>query len=583
MYDSRTLDPLRRFYAAEAVRQSRNVPEWPAIPGWNDRACMRHQQMGAGAPLTIESAVTLPRCICGGAGLPHVCPLCNRCGVILRNHQKVGGLWLYLAGKGLLADKVGMGKTFQVGTVLALGRANGELGVHARTVIACKPAAMGQWKDELLRILPGLHIIVADSDLRPPKRRELYLRSWEVCIISPQTLSPARGSKTSRSGDLEHLSHFPLGMVVYDDTDAMRHRSNRQAWAITRLAENVPRVIGVHGTSLQKRLPELYSFLVPLGGPAVFGTEGQFKRRFVSQETSYYWVTEVEENEAGQRIGRRVRKERRQDGGIKNAEELRTLLAPLVIRRGPEDTGGDMTIPRVVPSVVWLDPLPAQARAYEEIRQGVLRKLNEAGDTIDIVTAKAMWMQGWQVCSGLATQGHDASVKLDWVCDALTGDLDGDKAVVFVNFKPNVEALSRRLTELGVGNVVLWGAETNRQVRDARLAAFRDDPACRVIIGTTTIEASVNLQSARHVIAVDTIANPARMTQIIGRAARAGSAYTSVYFHQLLLRGTQEEYIPAQLADEQGMADEVWGEQSDLFTRVSPGDIARMITQRRAA
>lgn len=545
--DVRSLDPLARYQAAEAYRQAHDVLDWPAVPGWNSAPCSAHKAVD---------------------------PLCRRCGVILRRHQRVGAMWLWFAGRGLLADVVGLGKTAQIAMVMAMCRATGELGLHSRVVIICKPAAIRQWRDELHRMMPGIHVITADGT--PKERHAAYMRNWEVCIISPQTLSPARGKTKSRAGDIEALELFPRGMVVYDDTDGMRNHSNRQSYAICRLAEGVPRVYGMHGTSLQKHLVELYNFLIPLGAMTVFGTEAQFKRRHVTQEKKYWYVQDPDDPTGRNKILR----SRLQDSGLKNQDELRAMLAPLVLRRRAADVD-DMSIPAIVPSIVWLDPAPEQSRAYEELRQGVLRKLNEEGDTIDVIQAKALWMHGWQICSGLATMGRDTSVKLDWVESFVTRDLDEDeKAVVFVNFKPNVAALQSRLSRAGVGSVVLWGDERSPNVREQRRLQFWEDPSCRVLIGTTTIEASLNLQCARHVVAVDTIANPARMTQIVGRVARSGSAYATVYFHQLLMRGTQEDFLPAQLSAEQGIADAVWEETGDLFSVATPQDILRMIAGR---
>jgi SNF2 family DNA or RNA helicase len=98
-----------------------------------------------------------------------------------------------------------------------------------------------------------------------------------------------------------------------------------------------------------------------------------------------------------------------------------------------------------------------------------------------------------------------------------------------------------------------------------------------VLIGTTSIEMSLNLQVARHFIAVDTICNPARMAQLIGRIKRTGGAHQTVYFHQLLLRGTQEEHYPAMLEREQALADQVWDEQSEVFASATPLELMRMI------
>jgi hypothetical protein len=98
-----------------------------------------------------------------------------------------------------------------------------------------------------------------------------------------------------------------------------------------------------------------------------------------------------------------------------------------------------------------------------------------------------------------------------------------------------------------------------------------------VLIGTTTIEASLNLQVSRNLIASDTILNPARMAQLVGRVARVGSPYPTVYVHHLLARGTQEDAYLPMLRREGEISDVVWGEKESLFTALSPRQIMRLV------
>jgi SNF2 family DNA or RNA helicase len=547
--DVRQMDPAARFSAAMAIRPMKDIAGWPALAGWNDQPCERH-------PGPVRG--------------------CLQCGVILGGHQRVGAAWLYFAGTGLLGDSTGTGKTAQLAALIAMCRETGELGRHSRVVLICQPVVIGQWRDELRRMLPGLAVITADGT--PAQRVSAYLSDWEVAILGPRTLAPARGDKCSRGGDVERLENFPIGLLAYDDLDEMRERANRTAYAIRRLAARAGRVVALHATPVQKRLLELYSVLEPVGGAVTFGTQRQYKHRYV--EMGRVWYTALDQ------AGRKVIKTREREMGIKpeRGPELRGLLAPLVLRRKAGDIQ-DVRMPEVVPHVVWLEPSPGQRARYAELRAGVLRRIREEGESVSRPVAVAHFMHGWQICSGLATldEGRDDSVKLDWTMNALTGDLAEEKAVVFVNFKPNVAALSARLAAEGVEHVLMWGSEQDKAERAARLARFRDDPACRVLIGTTTIERSLNLQAARHLIAVDTILNPMRMTQLVGRIRRQGGAYDTVYLHQLLLRGTQEEgYLP-QLQQEQATVDAVWGEHGELFQgSVQPLDLLRMIAGRAA-
>jgi SNF2 family DNA or RNA helicase len=542
--DARLLHPAHRFAGAERARLSVDISGWPELSCWNSAPCARHQGSDPD-------------------------PLCPACGVILRSHQRVGAAWLYLAGRAFLADSVGTGKTAQVVALIALCRESGELGTHARTVIVCQAAL--QWAEQLRRMIPSLSVVTLTGT--PAQRRAAYMQEWEVAVLGPRTLAPARGPKASRGGDVEVLEHFPLGLLVYDDVDEMRHHDTRVACAVNRLAERAPRVIGLHGTPMQKRLMELHSFLDPVGGRRVLGTPRQFHRQHIISERVFY--------QAADRFGHQTLRHRLKDTGIRDPATLRWLIAPLVLRRRASDIS-DVRMPAIVENVVWLDPTPRQRQRYEELREGVLRKIEEAGEQLSHPAAVAHFTHGSQICSGLATldRGQDDSAKLDWVMDVLDdGDLSDEKVVIFINFTPNVQALSRRLSAAGIGHVLLWGPEADARVREERRIRFLTDPSCRVVVGTTTMKKSLNLQVARHFVAVDTLLNPATMTQLIGRVRRQGSAYESVYLHQLLLRGTQEEGYLEQLQAEQATSDTVWDESGEMFQRWSARDIVDMIVR----
>lgn len=490
-------------------------------------------------------------------------PLCKQCGIRFRRHQRVGVMWMYMNDHCMLGDGTGMGKTGQAAGALAWCKETGELSLASRAVVVCQASAVRQWEAELRRFIPSLAVSTAIGDQR--QRLTRYVEPWEVMVISDRTLI-SRGDR-----DLDCLMSMPLGTVVYDDVDAMRHHGNRTAQFVTRLCHGVPRVHALHATPLQKAITEIHSFTRPLDTDNLLGTIRWFERRYVEKENITLWKT-------SSRTGRKTSRVVKKEVGIKNVRELQELLRPMVLRRTAGDVD-DMNMPQIQPNVVWLEPSAEQARRYAELRQGIVRMLRDGQASVSQAEAAARFMHGWQICSGTATLDDttDASVKLDWVVDRLTGDLARDKAVVFVNFKPNVAALSRRLTAAGVGHVLMWGNESNANERWRRQEAFTYDPAVRVLIGTTTIERSLNLQAARHLIAVDTILNPARMTQIVGRVARDGSVHQFVLFHQLLLRGTQEEGYLELLEREQAMADAVWGEHHEIFNHMTPMQMLQLV------
>lgn len=541
-------DPQRRLAAADRIKEASDFA-LPRLAYWNYSLCRRHRQ-GWVEDLPDGSQRTV---------VDRPAPGCRQCGIHFRKHQRVGVSWLYLRGRGLLADTVGSGKTAHAAGLIALLRETGELD-RGKVLVVCRAPAILQWQTELARMIPAVATITATGTRR--ERIAKYSSGWEVCIVGPQMLL----------NDHELITrNFSLALVVSDDVDALRHRENRQAYALRAVAKVSPRMVVMTGTPLQKKLHELYATLEPLGGREVFGSELQFKRRYVREEK----VTIYD-----QRTGRK--REVTQVVGYKNLDEFKRLVAPFALRRTAADID-DVDLPAVVSHNVQLELYPAQQAKYDELRRGVLTILREEGALVKQATAMAKLHYGAQICAGLAALGEpdgpQTSVKLDWLMDQVVeGDLSEEKVVVFAAYKNTIRALHARLNRAGVGYETVWGDEPDKARRHASQERFWSDPSCRLLIGTQAIEQSLNLQVSRHLVNVDMIMNPARMEQLSGRIRRDGSAYKHVYVHNLLTVGTQEErYLPL-LEREQALIDHIWNENSELFERLPPAALMALIT-----
>lgn len=538
--DVRALPDDTRLRFAEMVHGSVDFA-LPRLRFWNYEPCRKHRPHG-------------------------ITQGCRECGIIPRRHQRIAIGWLYYARYGLLADTVGSGKTAVAAGVLAIMAETGELVAdpvgredEGRAVVICRAAAVPQWCRQLRRMIPGLEVISADGTAN--QRVEKYVSGgWHVLVTSYQTLL----------NDRRALTRMGITTVIVDDVDPLRHDETATARAVKALARNTFRTYVMSGTPLQKRLMELYSVLEPIGGPAAFGSVTTFRHRYVRTEKVRIY---------NQKTGRAIVKE--VEVGTRFLDELKTKLGPLALRRTAADLD-DVKLPAIIPSDVYLDLYPAQRARYTELRQGVLRRIQEEGTRLKQVTALTMIGYGQRICTGLPALGEadgpGQSCKLDWVTDKLQGDLADEKVVIFTAYTDTVAALEARLTAAGIGHVKLWGRDRDPKSRDAAMQALWTDPNCRVLIGTQTIEQSIDLQIARHLINIDMILNPARMEQLAGRIRRDGSAFSNVFVHNILTRDTQEErYVPL-LEREQALIDSVWDEQSELFNSLTPLALLTMIT-----
>lgn len=540
-------DEGARREAALRVQQAYDFT-LPTLQGWNYAPCRKHR-------VWEEDGVrheNEPK------------PMCRQCGVIFRRHQRVGIPWLFLSKKALLADFVGSGKTVHAAGLFALMQEVGEFDMRRALVCVGRPSAILQWQSELQRMLPRLMIQTAVGS--PNKRIEKYLHPWDVMLIGPQMLM----------NDWKHLRRFPLNSLVVDDLDPLRNRGNKTAHEIRKIGTGLDRVVIMSATPLQKKLHELYNILEVIGGDRDLGTITAFEHFYVNYER----VTVFDDVKGTSSLQEKFM-------GYKNLDRFKRLVAPYALRRTPDDID-DVTIPRINPVNHWLDLYEGQRRTYNDLRKGVLRvlKSDEFGNMTMIqkqAAAMARMHYAAAICDGLGTVGGEdgpgASVKLDWVVDKLTGDLDEEKVVIFVLYKPTIRHLHARLQRAGVGFETIWGEQRSPVKRMEAQERFWDDPECRVMIGTTAIEQSLNLQCARHLINVGQIMNPARMLQLAGRIARDGSKYKRVFVHNLRCGNTHEEAYLRKLEREQALADHIWEEESQLFDKISPYEMLQLIGQ----
>lgn len=539
LVDVRAVPLPRRLAFADQIRV---LPDFnlPELEWFNSAPCERHTSLDE--------------------GLSQV-PPCRRCGVRFRKHQRVGVAWLYVRGKGMIADQMGCGKTAQAAGLFAIQKQTGELD-GSRIVVICR--AVGQWVRELHRFLPRLHIVSAEGTRR--QRIERYVSVWEILVTTPQMFIQ----------DHELFDQISIRTLVVDDVDALRNPSSRTAYAIKRLARRCDRVAVLTGTPLQKRLPELHSLLEPLGGWEVFGSATRFKSTYLREE-----MVRLYSPNAGRMINTR------KTLGYKNLDDFKAKLTPFTLRRTPRDID-DVDLPTITPLTVHLDLHRAQRDRYDELTRGVLRIIKERGTTVKRPEAVAKFLYGAQICASLSTLGEPdgpgTSVKLDWVENKVVdGDLAEEKVVVFCRFTATVESLLARLAKAGVGTGVIWGREPDKKVRQDTQDRFWDDPNCRVLVGTQAMEQSLNLQVARYLINVDQLMNPARMAQLAGRIQRDGSAYRTVFVTNLLTRDTQEEGYLELLQREQALADHVWDDASELYEALNPLALLQLIGQGRSS
>lgn len=547
--DDELLDP--RVKVGLRIKAAHNIRNFPRLTHWNYGACPFHD----------TPTVSCEYQLCGGEPW---------------RVQKQGMMWAYVTKKGIIADEVGCGKTGIILGTIAMLKERDELiprtasksrQASGALVICTNPLAAEQWADECRRWTPGVEAACIYSGMDKDERIRKYMETgWDLLIMGHQMMLR----------DIKQLKQLNFQMVVSDDVDPIINEGTKTATEFKMLTRNTERVVLINATPLQTRLQQLYATSLPVGGLNIFGSLKSFEQRYVrfDRQTSY-------DEHTGAKSTRNVQV------GYKNMDEFRRRMTPIYIRRTDEDLD-DVNMPEVMPPQIhWLDMHPAQREKYDELQRGVLRLIKEAGgeEQVKHVQALAKVTYGAEVCAGLPALGEpdgpQASIKLDWLMDKLLSDWVERKVIVYSRFRGTIVALRDRLRAHDMDLALIIGhkgsTKKKAEIARAQKKKFWEDPKCKVCVGTSTMEKSHNLQVSNTVVYFDSLLNPARMHQILGRARRGGSRHTHVHPHFLFCNGSQEEKYMKVLRRRQALADFVWGDQNDLFEQLSVTELLDLI------
>jgi SNF2 family DNA or RNA helicase len=469
----------------------------------------------------------------------------------LKRFQRKGVAFLYAAKRAGCFDSCGTGKTHIVMALMCLLKSRDELG----RCLYMLPAADILAKVEELTKFTDLNFAAALGKF--PKRLAVYNSSYDVTLVSYEA---ARGK------DFEYLQEMKFDTIILDESHVFRNSATKTAEVVLKLTEQAKRVVTLSATPIQMSLVDIYT-QSKAWHHGIFGSEHSFKRRYV-----------IEEEIDGWRGARRFSK--KHIVAYKNLSEFQRIIDPFFLRRSIADVEDEL--PELIVLKHWGFLLPAQRSVYEELRKGTVQLLCNGKRREARKNIHSMQM----VVNSTAALGVDAdySWKLDWLMGELHKDASGlggsmanDKVVVFAQHKASVRVIANRLKEAGIGYVIMT-SDSNKEERQVFRKRFWDDPDCQVMIGTTAIECSANLHCARFLVALDSLPNPQRVEQLVGRIRRTGSEHKTVVFIMLLTNATFEERLHKRLEKRQATVNKVFVESSDLFDALSDLELTQLFS-----
>ena len=463
----------------------------------------------------------------------------------LRDFQRTGISWLYFIQRGILADQCGLGKTIQALGLLQLLKSQGVL---QRSLILVPAASIYQWRDEA-RKFTNLSVGVVRGSKH--ERISIHMQQWDALITNYEILHR----------DFQWFMDMAPDVVFLDEATAFKNPDTATANNVKLLTRRASRVYPMTATPIQNNLMDIHSIfeVMHLG---LFGGSIAFQNR-------YCMVERVLIPRGSKMI--KVPKIM----GYKRLDEFKQQAEPFFLRRRYADVS--MQLPDLVVKQKWLDLTKLQQRLYDELtkrarstyKRRKIRDFRVSLHYIQEVLDDAFTYTG--------RKEHMQSSKLDWLMNKLTGDLAGEKVVVFSRYKRTLVDFKLRLEKVRIRYIEITGDIKDKRERYAMQQAFNSDPEIKVCLGTTALEMSINLQAARFVFFIDLMWNPARIEQVVGRIRRFGSRYSACYAVMLLTSTPFEERIIKLLGRKQGLADFVFSEKSDLFQSLDAADLYSLV------
>lgn len=473
----------------------------------------------------------------------------------LTSYQAQGAAFLLVAERALLLYFVGAGKTpISIGADCKFR----ELGKVVRTLVVGLSGARFHWASEYKKFT-GLNVRVIDG----PKKDRVH--QWHDAQWADVTVSHYEALRAD-IGVVESLNY---DLMIFDEASFFKSGDTAISAALMRISERPSYVFGLTATPIQKKLEDLHRIMEKVNA-SVLGDFSSFETDYIIKEL------------ASVRVNGRPRKFWKITG-YKNVQDLQQKMEPYYIRKTQDDVP-ELERKRVkVIRPIYISDI--QARHYRDV---VAALHNFKGDRMSLLEkfrlleyccgSMAFFSDQAQMHQKVDFSAGYRSSKLEDLIFLLENELKDEKVVVFSKYKLMLYHAQYLLDKAGIRWTQLTGdVEANQ--REANRVAFIEDPIIQVCLVTQAAEMSINLHSARYIIFLSEIYNPARQTQIIGRIDRPflqkSKIITSIHYSVV---GSFEPQLHQRMQEETDLAESVLG-SGEFVEKMNFEDLLNLMKQ----
>lgn len=514
----------------------------------------------------------------------------------LRYYQVQGVFHMLLLKRMVMGDDTGLGKTLEtIATLCYLWQKE----PNNRVIVVAPKSAIRQWASEIPRFTNGIKVFLAsEGEVQKGEspvegRRRVYeawanapasdrpvlivnyavlVRDWNHGGFQPPKKTGKLPKQPVKPGLLDGLTQ-KVGsnlVVIFDEATAFKNMRTK-TWETARfLSDRAGRVYGLTATLLKNHLMEGYCIYKVIK-PDLFGTKTKFLDDYchVRLET----------------IGR---KRLPIVLGYKNLDHFRETIDPYFLGRKKYAVAKEL--PALTTREISFELSGAEDTKYTEALSGILelgdgevREFEETKALTSLIycqmvvnsLAMLRFKEGTEVSSFSVADFEHKTHKVDALSskeqalvDLVTGELDGEKVIVFTRFESIVGRLQTILQREGIKSARITGKEKDKD-RAAAQEAFQDLKSdTKVIFITAAGSEAINLQAAVATVFFDSPWSWGDYLQTLGRMIRIGSPNQNVLAFHLLAerpgnrseRKTIDHHVIAMLRKKKGLIDQVLGE-----------------------
>lgn len=302
-----------------------------------------------------------------------------------------------------------------------------------------------------------------------------------------------------------------IGMVAFDEAHKAKNPESMQGRAL--LSIHAPHPIPMSGTFFLNNPLDLY---LPL--------------KWAGFEDHSYYAYKQHYCVMGGFGGKEI-------VGYKNLDELRTMMATVMLRR----TKGDvLDLPPKVHVNEYVELTPEQKKLYKEVKEQIVDNLDKIKLSPDPLSEMLRLRQvtGYP---GLISSSVVTSAKMDRLEEIVEDIVEsGEKAIIYSQWSEMTNYIRNRLKRFNPAYIT---GEVKAEERMAEVNRLQTDSNCKIIIGTIgAMGTGLTLTAAQTVIFMDEPWNRGIKDQAEDRAHRIGTTGT-VRIVTLITKDTVDEGV----------------------------------------